>query len=50
MYPPPRIEILATPLQYRTWEEFIYEIMSEVPSHTKILKPLPLLLLVYSVY
>ena len=26
-----RTEILATPLQYRTWEELMYEILSDVP-------------------
>ena len=26
-----RTEILATPLQYRTWEEIMYEILSDVP-------------------
>ena len=26
-----RTEILATPLQSRTWEEIMYEILSDVP-------------------
>ena len=29
--PPPQTEILATPLQYKTLEEFIYEILFDVP-------------------
>ena len=29
--PPPQTEILATPLQYRTGEEFMYEILFDVP-------------------
>ena len=38
-------EIFATPLQYRTWEEFIfctlaYKILFDVPPRTKILAPL----------
>ena len=28
-------EILATPLQYRTWVEFVYEILSAVPPNQK---------------
>ena len=35
-------EILATPLQYKTWKEFMYEILFDVPPRTKILA-LPLL-------
>ena len=35
-----RIEILATPLQYRTWVEFMYKILSDVPPQTKILESL----------
>ena len=30
-----RTEILATPLQYRTWEEIVYEILSDVPPEPK---------------
>ena len=38
-----RTEMLATPLQYKTWEEFIYEILFDVFfTQTKILAP-PLL-------
>ena len=41
----PQTEILATPLQYRTWVEFMYEILFAVPpSWTKILAP-PLILI-----
>ena len=36
----PRTEILATPLQYRPWEEFMYEILSDVLPRTNILEPL----------
>ena len=32
-------EILVTPLQYRTWEKFMYEICLMFPQ-TKILEPL----------
>ena len=37
---PPYTEILAMPLQYRTWVEFMYEIVSYVPPRTKILESL----------
>ena len=29
--PPPQTVILATPMQYKTWEEFMYEILFDVP-------------------
>ena len=32
-----RTEILATSLQYKTWEEFIHENLFDVPHRTKIL-------------
>ena len=38
----PRTEILATPLQYKTWEEFMYEILFDLPLEPKFLAP-PLL-------
>ena len=31
----PRTEILAMPLQYRTWVEFMYKILSNVSPPTK---------------
>ena len=40
-YSSPRTEILATPLQYRTWKEFMYEILSRfLFPRTRILEPL----------
>ena len=34
-FPFPRPEILATQSQYKTWEEFMSEILSEVPREQK---------------